>query len=808
MLKIRNRAIRIVVKTLLYAGVFILFLFAVLSVYIEINKKKILADFGSQLSKKMNGKISYNEADITIWKSFPFIGLQVSNARLADSMNIPLLKMEKISFRVSLLQYFRANTELNDVSLQNGFIHLFTDSSGYTNKYLYDKEPRADQQKNRLDINNAVLKNVRVVIENKQKNKRFDVLFKRLDAGIANSKNIIKIKLDQASQVNGLGFNLSKGSFLKGQLLKGFTRLRYDKEQALLSFEDGDFNIDGHPYSLKGNFWFRRNSFDLSVITKQAPFEKLKHVFAENIYTDLKNIRLGKPVDVTAKLEGSLAYHTIPKVTAQWTVKDNSIKVPVADLTHCSFEGIFSNEIKKGLPFTDENSGITVSRFSGNWEGILLKSDKISITNLVHPVADMRLQSSTDLRSLNDKLGLNTIEFISGTASLDLHYNGPLEKDVDFIDKLNGRLRFSNGTIQYRPRDFTFRNCSGDVSFSPDMVQANDLRFDLGANHFNVDVAGTNPGALSAASPGAAVINCNVQIPSLDLAGLRSLFASKKAVEAPVKGRAKIFSATNKIDDVLDHGQLKIFLNARSVAYNNFKGKDLKGTVTFSGNDLFIYGVSVGHASGIMKIDANISQAGSMHHTSAKVKLDNVDVAAVFRAFDDFGQDGISYQNLRGRLNASTDISMVMDNAGNILPGSMNGTVVFSLKNGALVNYEPMQNIKGFVFKNKDMTNVAFAELKNTLEVNNYKIRIPRMEIQSTAIGMFVEGVYDLKKTGSKIEIQVPLKGLKQRDSSYVPQNIGINTKAGTSIYLEGKNDKTGKVKIGLNTTKTIRKLF
>jgi hypothetical protein len=805
---IKNRPIRIIVKTLLYAGVFILSLFAALSVYIEINKKKILADFGSQLSKKMNGRISYSDADITVWKSFPFIGLQVSNARLADSMNIPLLKMEKISFRVSLIQYFRANTELSDVSLRNGFIHLFTDSAGYTNKYLFDKEPGVDQQNNKLDIDNAALKNVRIVIENKQKRKRFDVLFKRLVADIANSKNIIKIKLSQASQVNGLGFNLSKGSFLRGQSLEGSTRLRYDKEQARLSFDDDDMNIDRQAYSLKGNFWFHRDSFDLSVITKQAPFEKLKHVFAENIYTDIKNVHLEKPIDVTAKLEGSLAYRTIPKVTAQWSVKDNSVKVPVADITRCSFEGLFTNEIVKGQPFTDENSGITISRFSGDWEGILLKSDKISITNLVHPVADMQLRSSTDLRSLNDKLGLNAIEFISGTASLDLHYNGPLEKETDFADRLNGRLRFSNGMIQYRPRGFTFRNCSGDISFTPDVVQASDLRFDLGSNHFNVNLAGTNLGALSAADPGKAVINCNVHIPALDLAALRSLFASRKAVQAQVKGRTKIFSATNKIDDILDHGQLKIFIDAGSVAYKNFKGKDLKGAVTFSGNDLFISGVSVGHASGIMRIDANISQAGSMHNTSAKVKLDNVDVAGVFRAFDDFGQDGISYQNLRGRLNASTDISMVVDNEGNVLPGSMNGTVAFSLKNGALVNYEPMQNIKGFVFKNKDMTNVAFAELKNTLEVNNYKIRIPRMEIQSTAIGMFVEGIYDLKKTASKIDIQVPLKGLKQRDSSYVPQNIGIGTKAGTSIYLQGKNDKTGKVKIGLNTTKTIRKLF
>jgi hypothetical protein len=269
-----------------------------------------------------------------------------------------------------------------------------------------------------------------------------------------------------------------------------------------------------------------------------------------------------------------------------------------------------------------------------------------------------------------------------------------------------------------------------------------------------------------------------------------------------------MIAATNKIDDALDHGQLKIQLNAGTVSFKNFNGRNLKGLVAFYGNDLQLTGVSIDHAEGNMMLDAKISDMGILHSTAAKVRLGDVDVQKIFKAFDDFGQDGINAQNLRGRLNATTNIAMTMDNTGNIVPGSMKGTVEFSLKNGALIDYEPMQNIKGFVFKNKDMSRVEFAELKNKLEVGNNKITIPRMEIQSTAIGMFVDGVYDLKKTDSKINIQVPLKGLKKRDSTYVPQNIGLDAKAGTSIYLEGKNDKTGKVKIGLNTTRTIGRIF
>jgi len=106
------------------------------------------------------------------------------------------------------------------------------------------------------------------------------------------------------------------------------------------------------------------------------------------------------------------------------------------------------------------------------------------------------------------------------------------------------------------------------------------------------------------------------------------------------------------------------------------------------------------------------------------------------------------------------------------------------------------------------MSHVTFAELKNRLEVDGFRIKINKMEIQSSAIGMFIDGLYDIKKTDTKINIQVPLKGLK-RDSTYIPENIGLSKKTGTSVYLEGKADqKTGKVKFGLNTSKTLRKLI
>jgi len=472
------------------------------------------------------------------------------------------------------------------------------------------------------------------------------------------------------------------------------------------------------------------------------------------------------------------------------------------------FTGSFNNEKVKGQGFTDENTEIIINDFAGNWEGIQLNGKKISVNNLVTPYIDLAMQSTADFSTLNNKIGLRTIELVKGKASLNLQYAGLIPEDLSILDKLEGKLNFSNGTINYLPRNFTFNNCSGSILFSGSNIKVDDLQCDLGRNHFKVNVTGTNLGGLSATNNSEATISCSVYSPALNIADFKALFSRKKA-KATYTGKMKnIINMASGIDDVMDHGNLNVSINAGSVYYNNFTGKNLTGNILFSNNNLKISGVSLQHANGKLMLNADITQNATNHSASAKAVLANVDVSKVFQSFDNFGQDGISGQNLKGTLNTNADVKLLIDNTGSIVPGSMNGIVDFSLNKGALINYEPLENMKNFIFKNKDMSHVYFAELKNKLEISNYKIKINRMEIQSSAIAMFVEGIYDIKKVDSKISIQVPLKGLKQRDSTFIPKNIGVNAKAGTSVYLEGKNDKTGKVKFGLNTTKTLRKLF
>jgi hypothetical protein len=85
------------------------------------------------------------------------------------------------------------------------------------------------------------------------------------------------------------------------------------------------------------------------------------------------------------------------------------------------------------------------------------------------------------------------------------------------------------------------------------------------------------------------------------------------------------------------------------------------------------------------------------------------------------------------------------------------------------------------------------------------QMHVSRMEVESTVVTMFIEGRYDLKDS-SDLSIQIPLSNLKKRDQDIPPENVGVDSKVGPSVYLRVKPDKTGKNTISYDPFKKFRK--
>jgi autotransporter translocation and assembly factor TamB len=250
----------------------------------------------------------------------------------------------------------------------------------------------------------------------------------------------------------------------------------------------------------------------------------------------------------------------------------------------------------------------------------------------------------------------------------------------------------------------------------------------------------------------------------------------------------------SEITKLLESANINLNLNAKQLIYKKFYADNLLANLNMDDNAIKLKDIRLRHGGGSISIQGDLRNEIASNPFSFNAQLRNVNVSKIFTAFNNFGLKSPTDENIGGTLTADVTLQGGVTVKAQIIPDELKGFVKFNLNNGQLVNFEPVQKISQTVFKNRNFSDIQFADLHDLLEINGEKITVNRMEIRSTVLTMFVEGIYNMK-TGPDLSIQVPLSNLKANKDS-VLINKGIFSKTGVSARLRAKRGDDGKVKI------------
>ncbi len=800
---LKNKFVKISLKILAGVIVLLIVLFTIAVIYVHFNKDKIIAELRTQVSNSIRGDVQINDIDISLLSNFPNIAVRLNGVTIVDSQyRKPLLQADEISVAIGIFQLLKNNKEVAKITVNNAAFHLFTYASGYTNAYLLLKKDTATKPSSPVLIKKIDLENVNVLIEDAVKEKKYEFSVTSLQAAINARDSLWDITMNEKIFVNGLGFNVPKGSYLANQPVEAANwKLEFNTVSKDLVFSKSHTEINHQSYILSGKFHFKDSSFfQLHARTENIPLAQARQILTEKINRKLSLMDLKRPVNIQAEIHGPLAEPGDPYITATIQVQHNEITTTVTSFTNCSFTGVFNNHASDTLRPGDENTNIVFSAFSANWNGVYLKTDSILIQDLSDPKINFSFLSHSSLKDLDSTLALSTLSLTGGTADINLQYNGPLIADPSLLLKLNVKFILRDGSLLYEPRNISFRNCSGEIDILENTLAVNKLVCDVMNNHFEVNASGSNLNRIAVADSGKAFLTVNAASPFINLADFVTLFGEQKSYISRSKKRNGLAVTASKIDDILEKGTIQMNIQVGHVTNHHFNAENVNASLLFASNNWQVQHASLQQAGGLLVLKAGISEIRNNYHRAvADIKLTNVDVSKVFYAFNNFGMEVITEKNIRGTLNTTANLVMALNNNGGIIPGSMGGSVDFSIKNGALINYKPLQQIQDYILKDRDLTNLTFAELKDKLAIQNDIVHINRMEVASNAIRLFVEGDYGI--TGNTdISIQVPFSNfLNKHNGGDSPHNKGTNAKTGPSIYLSAKTGINGKVKIGLD---------
>jgi hypothetical protein len=275
--------------------------------------------------------------------------------------------------------------------------------------------------------------------------------------------------------------------------------------------------------------------------------------------------------------------------------------------------------------------------------------------------------------------------------------------------------------------------------------------------------------------------------------------AGKNRYQQRAKPKQKV---SDLIDQLSEKVEFDLTVQLDRLMYQNMRGTNVKGKLLLTSNALQAQNVKMSLAGGdigFSLILANLKRPVNSLSVTSTVR--HADIKKFFYSFNNFKLTTIRHENLEGKIDMKATFRASVDDDFAIAMPSVYGDIDLSIKNGRLLNFEPLQNMSNFLFKRRDFSNVQFGEIRSHLTIRGTEIEIRKMEIESSVLRLFVEGRYSLKNN-TDLEVQIPLSNLRKRDKNYKPENVGVDSRVGPSVFLHVRKDNTGKTVIGYDPFK------
>ncbi|WP_316736212.1 AsmA family protein [Pedobacter aquatilis] len=774
--------------------------------YISRNKKEILSSILAQLNKNLNGEITATGMEPTLLRSFPGVSVSLNGVLLRDSLwnqhKHDLLKAQNIDVSLNVLSLIVGNVNINQISINNASIYLFTDSTGYSNTSIFKskaaKTEPSDSKTPDFAVKKIDLNKVELTVDNKKRFKLFNFNIDQVQGRMKYPDSGWTGKIRLRTMVNSFAFNTRKGSFLKDKVLDGTLSAHYSKKEEAVILDPEVLKIGEHPFKIGAKIDLANAGFNISIAVDKILFRDVALLLSPNISSKLLKFGIEKPIDIRGNIidDGSGKYGD-PLIKVGIKVRDNVVSIPAGKLTAANFDGSFTNQDTVGGIIGDENSSIKFHNLTAKYFNAPLKIDTFTVNNLAQPIATGLVTSQFPLSNLNNSLGTNDFEFKNGTANLRLYCRADIDNFRFTKPVVSGAIKIANADILYIPRKLHLVKSALNINFNQNDLSIKNGHFQLGKSELNVNCSIANFANLYYTDPDKIIVNLNMYSPQLYLNEFLPFLGPRTTGKKSKSSSGGIKTASKELSNVLEVSKMNIQLKVDKAIYDKFTAKNLNADVSLRGTGIYFNKISVAHAGGLLNLNGNIIQETGSNLFKINSKISHVSVKDFFYSFDNFGQQTITNKNLQGYLSSLVNISGKISHSGKILPRSINGKVVFNLKNAALVNFDPMVKVGKFAFANRNLSDVKINNLDGTLLVKGDKVEIKPMQVNSSALNFNVKGIYALN-TGTNVQMDIPLRNPKGDENLTAKEKREARMR-GIVLHLKAIDDEKGGIKIRWN---------
>ena len=693
--------------------------------YFHQNIKPILI---SEINNTLAVEVTVEEITISGIRDFPSLGIKLSKVSINESTPYykeKLLVADELNLFVDVWKLYKGEYVIDKVLLRGGKLRIA--DLNYGTNYDITKPHKDDGTVVSFEIKDLKLVNCDVQYEHRPSKFKCNTYTPLSTIALKYVKKAANLSI--VSQLNKTTMISDGEEYIVEKDLKIKTKIAINPDDQIVTIAPSDLQIQEVKLKAEGMVNYSKTSaVDILFSNANTTARSLFSILPAHFISSLDNIDLNGEVVINGFFKGQTHGTNDLALGFNYALKNAIVGVKGQDLKLSGVDATGKLNIPRLSKLRGASATCKLQNAASNNNTII---GNIDVANFERPIIKWDGTAKLDAAFIFGLIDSSAFTAKSGVASIDGSLT--LTYDIARGTPVPNSLRYA-GSILLENFSGTLKDPKIDVKNVDLNISADNQKMVVKSAHFSYNnTTGTLKGYIE---DYISLLNkkSNAElVGQLDVDNLNvNELSSTKAV-----------NTTNnpKVAGELLPIRLTLMTTLTNFRFNDFIAKKMQGQLLSNRISIRMPKCDIDALGGKTIANIAIKKWGGNHLVDINSDLKNINITELFKQFNNFEQSEITDKNLEGTLNGNIIAKIILDkNYEPILP-KLYAKVNVVIDNGALLDYKPLTELSAFA-KIDDLKNVKFKSLKNTIEIFDQTIFIPRMRIENNALNLEIEGTH------------------------------------------------------------------
>lgn len=754
---------------------------------------KVIQLFVAEANKHIKTKVQVRKISLSIFDKFPNVAISLNQVTVAENLpgsSAPLATAKHLYFTFNVLDVLANRYRVREVFVEEGQVYVKFLPDGTGNYLVLTPDTSKTAKKNfAFQLEKINLKNVRVTYTDQCRRQFYQLRTRQMQAALQVTDKQIVVAATGKAHVQSI--QIEADHYFQNKEIRFQTNLLVNREAEMVRITPSVVRVGAAQYQVAGTVNYKGpTDLNLTFTGKNTTIYSLLALLPAKFSRPFGEYRSQGNVYFNGTVNGITSGKVNPQVFIQFGCQNASFYHPASKqkLERLSLQGQFTNGAR-------QNSLTSVIELK-NIQGYLKNkpfTGSVIYRNLQDPFLQVKLKADIDVRQALAVFPMNNLSRGSGEAAINIAFAGKVRS---FQSRAGygqvtsaGEITLKNVSFKVKNYPQPFRQLTGNFIFRKSDLAVTNFKGKLGSSDFLVNGYFKNVLGWLFLSKQRLLVEADVESDFLNFDELLSegQVPSSSIITTGNRRRTKTPAYKLVVSPYFD---FNITTTVRRLNFRRFKGKNMQGTLRLKNQVISSPALALQIIGGQFGISGLLDgRRPNNIQVTTLTKVNNIRLDSLFYVFEDFGQQFLVQRHLRGELSATIHSDLYFNSHLNPQTNRMEAEIDARIRNGQLINFEPMQKLSPFMNK-KELADLRFSELSNKFWIQERTVYIPEMEVRSNVSKASVIGIQGTHTFDQQLDykFRVPLRN-KIRRASLLSEGLPEND-GGPNLFLTLKGNE------------------